>query len=82
MYVIRKRKLKVLLLHPNTALANGTAAMTEDMENAANSFIKQADIIEGMTDYDKALACMMFLSILHMTTVEAINDCTRCTERL
>ena len=30
--------------------------MTEDMENAANSFIKQADIIEGMTDYDKALA--------------------------
>ena len=30
--------------------------MTEDMENAANSFIKQADITEGMTDYDKALA--------------------------
>lgn len=31
-------------------------SMQTQMENAANSFIKQADITEGMTDYDKALA--------------------------
>ena len=31
-------------------------SMQTQMETAANSFIKQADITEGMTDYDKALA--------------------------
>lgn len=31
-------------------------SMQTQMENAANSFIKQADITKSMTDYDKALA--------------------------
>ena len=52
-----EKKVKSLAFTPQYGVDQTVAAaMTEDMENAANSFIKQADITEGMTDYDKALA--------------------------
>lgn len=52
-----EKKVKSLFFTPQYGVNRTAAAeMTEDMENAANSFIKQADITEGMTDYDKALA--------------------------
>lgn len=52
-----EKKVKSLAFTPQYGVGQTVAAaMTEDMENAANSFIKQADITEGMTDYDKALA--------------------------
>lgn len=52
-----EKKVKSLAFTPQYGVGQTVAAeMTEDMENAANSFIKQANITDGMTDYDKALA--------------------------
>lgn len=50
-------KVESIIFTPQYGVGQTVAAeMTEKIENAANSFIKQADITEGMTDYDKALA--------------------------
>lgn len=50
-------KVESITFTPQYGVGQTVAAeMTEDMENAADEFIKQANITEGMTDYDKALA--------------------------
>lgn len=50
-------KVESIIFTPQYGVGQTVAAeMTEDMENAADEFIKQANITEGMTDYDKALA--------------------------
>ena len=52
-----ERKVKSLTFTPQYGVERtAAAAMTENMESVANSFIKQAGITESMTDYDKALA--------------------------